>query len=71
MSTAAPPAPGAPVPGAEGGGLAGAVREPPDEREHLLGLRHAEGRGRLIEDDELRIPHDGLGHRHRLALAAR
>ena len=39
--------------------------------EHLPGLRDAERRRRLVEDDELGIPHHRLGHRDRLALAAR
>ena len=45
--------------------------EPIDEREHLLGLRNAERGGRLVEDHELRVPHDGACDRDRLALTAR
>ena len=30
--------------------------QPLDELEHLLGLRDAERRGRLVEDDELGVP---------------
>ena len=41
-----------------------------DELEHLLGLGDAERGGRLVEDDEPRVPHDGAGDRDRLALAA-
>ncbi len=44
--------------------------ETADEVEHLTGLRDPEGGRRLVEDDELRVPHDGLRHRHRLALAS-
>ena len=47
------------------------VAEAPDEGEHLAGLRHAERRGRLVEDHQLRLAHRRLGHRDRLALAAR
>ena len=46
------------------------LAEAADEREHLLGLRHAEGGGRLVEDDELRVPLDGLRDGDGLALAA-
>ena len=45
-------------------------REPLDELEHLLGLRDAERRGRLVEDDEPRVPHHRARDRDRLALAA-
>ena len=31
--------------------------QPPDELQHLLGLRDAERRGGLVEDDELGVPH--------------
>ena len=41
-----------------------------DEVEHLAGLRDAERRGRLVEDDELGVPHDRLGDGDRLPLAA-
>ena len=41
-----------------------------DEVEHLARLRDAERRGRLVEDDELGVPHDRLGDGHRLPLAA-
>ena len=44
--------------------------EPVDELEHLLGLRDAERGGRLVEDDEPRVPHHGARDRDRLALAA-
>ena len=47
------------------------LAEPLDEFEHLLGLRDPERRGRLVEDDELRVPHHGAGNRDRLALPAR
>ena len=47
------------------------LAEPLDEREHLLGLRDAERRGRLVEDDELRVPHHRPGDRDRLALPTR
>ena len=47
------------------------VGEALDEVEHLARLRHAERRGRLVEDDEARVPLHRLRHRHRLALAAR
>ena len=36
----------------------------------LLLLRHAEGRGGLVHDEELRVPVDGAGDGHGLALAA-
>ena len=45
--------------------------QPVDEREHLLRLRDAEGRGRLVEDDEPRVPHHRARDRDRLPLAAR
>ena len=47
------------------------LREPLDELEHLMGLRDAERRGRLVEDHELRVPHHGLGDRDGLPLATR
>ena len=52
------------------------TREPllgqtPDELEHLLGLRDAERGRRLVEDDELRVPHHRARDCHRLALSAR
>ncbi len=40
------------------------------EREHLLGLRDPERRGRLVEDHELGVPLHGLRDGDRLALAA-
>ena len=43
--------------------------EPQDEIEHHPGLGHAEGGGRLVEHDQLRVPHHGLGDGHGLALA--
>ncbi len=39
------------------------------ELEHLLGLRDAEGRGRLVENHKLRVPHHGAGDGDGLALA--
>jgi hypothetical protein len=47
------------------------VGEPPHQFEHLLGLRDAERRRRLVEDDKLRIPHNGARDSDGLALAAR
>ena len=47
------------------------LREPADQVEHLLGLGHAEGGGRLVEDHELGVPQHGAGDRHGLALTAR
>ena len=44
--------------------------QPPDQVEHLPGLGDAERGGRLVEDDQLGVPHHGLGDRDRLALAA-
>ena len=41
----------------------------PDEIEHLAGLGDAEGRGGLVEDDELRVPHHRLRDGDRLPLA--
>ena len=46
------------------------VREPAHELEHLLGLRDAERRGRLVEDDDLGVPQHRPGDRHGLALTA-
>ena len=43
----------------------------PDELEHLLGLRDAERGRRLVEDDELRVPHHRARDCDRLALSAR
>ncbi len=43
----------------------------PDELEHLLGLRDAERRGRLVEDHELRVPHHRARNGDRLALPTR
>src|SRR6476469_8889196 len=48
-----------------------AVGETTDEVEDLAGLRHTEGGGRLVEQDDLGVPQDRLGDRHGLALAAR
>ena len=45
-----------------------AVAQPPDQVEHHAGLRDTEGRGRLVHDDELGVPHHGLGDGHRLSL---
>ena len=47
------------------------VGEPADEVEHLSRLRHAERGRRLVEDHDLRVPHDRLRDGHRLPLAAR
>ena len=47
------------------------IGEPLDEVEHLLGLGHAERRGRLVEDHEAGVPEHRTGDRHRLALPAR
>ena len=44
------------------------LAQAPHEVEHLPRLRDAQRRRRLVEDHELRVPHDGLGHRDRLAL---
>ena len=46
------------------------VGQAPHKLENLLRLRDAERRGRLVEDDELRVPHDRFRDRDRLALAA-
>ena len=46
------------------------VGEALDEVEHLARLGDAERRGRLVEDDEPRVPQHGLRDRDRLALAA-
>ena len=40
-----------------------------DEVEHLAGLRDAEGRGRLVEEDDLAVPQHCLRDRHCLPLA--
>jgi hypothetical protein len=42
-----------------------------DQVEHLLGLRDAEGGGRLVEDDDARLLQDRRGDRDGLALSAR
>ena len=47
------------------------VGQPPHKLKNLFRLRDAERRGRLVENDELRVPHDRFRHRDRLALAAR
>src|SRR3954453_17462274 len=57
------------VVGDEDDGVAG-VGQPADEVEHLAGLRDAQGGGRLVEDDELGLPENGLGDGDGLALAA-
>src|SRR3984885_5037179 len=41
-----------------------------DQVEYLPGLHHPEGSGGLVEQHQLGVPHHGLGHRDRLALAA-
>src|SRR6478672_12811408 len=48
-----------------------AVGETSYEVEDLAGLRHTEGGGRLVAQDDLGVPQDRLGDRHGLALAAR
>src|SRR5690348_1071719 len=40
-----------------------------DQVEHLPRLDHAQGRGGLVHDHQLRVPHHGLGDGHRLALS--
>ena len=40
----------------------------PYEIQHLTRLRHPQSGCRLVEDHELRVPHDRLRHRHRLPL---
>src|SRR3954464_14036385 len=47
------------------------MAEAADEIEHLARLGDAERGRRLVEDDDLRVPHDGLGDRHRLPLSTR
>ena len=42
-----------------------------DHLEHLLGLAHAERRGRLVEDDDAPAPEHRPRDREALALAAR
>ena len=42
-----------------------------DQRQHLFGLRHAERRGRLVEQHDFRLAEQRTGDRHLLALAAR
>jgi hypothetical protein len=44
--------------------------EPADQIEDLLGLGDAVRGGRLVRDDDLRLPEHRLGDRHGLALAA-
>ena len=46
------------------------VCQSPHEVEHLARLGDAERGRRLVEDDDLRVPHHGLGDRDGLALAA-
>ena len=46
------------------------VAQPLDQVQHLGGLRHAQGRGRLVEHDELRVEQQRAGDRHGLPLAA-
>ena len=49
-----------------------AVRaQPLDEREHELGLAHAERRSRLVHDHDVAAPHDGARDRDGLPLPAR
>ena len=45
--------------------------QPEDEVEDLARLAHAEGGGRLVEDDDLRGEGGGPGHGDHLALPAR
>ena len=47
------------------------VGQPLDELEHLLRLRDAERRSRLVEDHEAGVPHHRAGDGDRLPLAAR
>ena len=47
-----------------------ALAQPLDEVEHLGGLRDAERRGRLVEDDDARLADERAGDRDGLALAA-
>src|SRR5215472_1906009 len=51
-------------------------RQPPlaeaaHQVQHLPRLDHPEGGRRLVHDHELRVPHHGLGHGHRLPLPSR
>src|SRR4051794_33228457 len=46
------------------------VGQAPDQFEHLLGLRHTERGGGLVEEDDLALPEHRLGDGHRLPLAA-
>jgi hypothetical protein len=46
------------------------LAEATHELQHLLGLRDAERRRRLVEDDELPVPHHRARDGDRLALAA-
>src|ERR1700719_291534 len=48
-----------------------AVAEPFDQVQHLPGLHHSEGGGGLVKQHQLGVPHDRLGHRHRLPLTSR
>src|SRR5215469_11619975 len=48
-----------------------AVPEPFDQVQHLPGLHYAEGSGGLVQQHQLGIPHDRLGHRYRLPLTSR
>ena len=48
-----------------------AVPQSGDQIEDLGRLGHPQGGGRLVHDDQLRVPHDRLGDGHRLPLAAR
>jgi hypothetical protein len=43
----------------------------PNQLQHFGGLRHAEGGGRLVHDDDLACPHDRTRHGYALALSAR
>src|SRR5579859_1200589 len=47
------------------------VPEPLDQVQHLPGLHHPEGGGGLVQQHQLGVPHDCLGHRHRLPLTTR
>src|SRR5579863_7757013 len=47
------------------------IPEPLDQVQHLPGLHHPESGGGLVQQHQLGVPHDRLGHRHRLPLTTR
>ena len=47
-----------------------ALAQAPDQLQHLFGLRHAERRGRLVQQHDLRLAQQRAGDRDLLALAA-